>query len=141
MAPLFDEAHYRLYLRYQAARHPGGAMAQSSAEEYLDFLAHPDEGRTRFIEFRRSGLLLAVLVMDRLEEGASAVYTFFEPGPLGQGLGTYAVLWQIHWLLAQGLPYLYLGYWVKDSRTMGYKSGFRPYETLSDGVWLRGPSR
>lgn len=135
--PVFEESHYRLYLRYQSARHPGGTMAESSAEEYLAFLSPARGERTWFCEFRRAGRLMALAVVDCLDDGASAVYTFYEPGPSGQGLGTFAVLWQLDWLKAQGLPYLYLGYWVAASQKMAYKAQFRPFECYLGGLWRR----
>ena len=131
----FDAAHYRLFRRYLAARHDDGGMADSSPEDYLGFLGSR-WADTRFVEFRLEEKLLAVAVMDRLEAGLSAVYTFFDPAQSRLGLGTLAVLWQVGEARRLGLDWLYLGFWVKGCRKMSYKERFRPLQALAAGQWL-----
>lgn len=131
----FSEEHYRLYLEYQAQRHPDGDMARSSAEEFIQFLGNRRFEGTTFFEFRRAGLLLAVSVVDVLDDGFSAVYTFFDPELQRRALGTFAILWQIEEIKRRGLDALYLGFWIKDSRKMAYKTLFRPYELLGPEGW------
>jgi arginine-tRNA-protein transferase len=67
------------------------------------------------------------------------VYTFFDPDLPGGSLGTYNVLWQVQLSRRLGLPYLYLGYWIAQSRKMAYKVNFRPVEGLVNGHWERLP--
>ena len=76
-------------------------------------------------------------VVDRLADGLSSVYTFFEPGIRGTSYATYNVLWQIQRCHELQLAYLYLGYWIEQSRKMAYKASFRPIEGLVEGVWRR----
>jgi arginine-tRNA-protein transferase len=76
-----------------------------------------------------------VSLVDEVEDGLSAVYTFFDPELGRRGLGTYAILWQIQHARMLGLPYVYLGYWIAESRKMSYKSNFRPLQTLRDNKW------
>jgi arginine-tRNA-protein transferase len=130
----FREEHYALYQRYQASRHSGGGMDQDSREQYAHFLlqSHID---SRLIEFRESGALRIVSIIDLLPDGVSSVYTFFETGRPRASYGTYSVLWQIELCRRLGLPYLYLGYWIGDSRKMTYKAGFRPLEGRVGGGW------
>lgn len=130
----FDPEHYRLYLRYQRARHPGGGMDQDSREQYQHFLLHSNV-HTDLYEFRLDGQLRMVSLVDQLSDGLSSVYTFFEPGPDGDGLGTFGVVRQIEQCRALGLPYLYLGYWIAKSEKMAYKARFRPLEGLLHGRW------
>ncbi|MFN3587131.1 MAG: arginyltransferase [Moraxellaceae bacterium] len=131
----FREAHYALYERYIAARHHDGDMYPPSAEQYASFLTS-DWSDTCFYEFHAGEKLVAVAVCDVMENGLSAVYTFYDPEEERRSLGTYAILWQIEEARRIGLPSLYLGYWIKNSRKMNYKIGFRPIELLINNEWL-----
>ena len=130
----YDSEHYALYLRYQRFRHPGGGMDQDSREQYQHFLLHSNVA-TGLYEFRLDGRLHMVSLVDQLVDGLSSVYTFFEPHVPGASLGTYSILWQIRRCESLNLPYLYLGYWIAESRKMAYKASFRPIEGLIGGRW------
>ena len=132
----YDSAHYALYLRYQRLRHPGGGMDQDSREQYQHFLLHSNVD-TDLFEFHEGGKLRIVSLVDRLDDGLSSVYTFFEPDPPSASYGTFNILWQIERCRALGLPYLYLGYWIRQSPKMAYKATFRPIEGLVAGLWER----
>lgn len=128
--------HFQLYQRYLASRHPGGGMDDTSPDHYQNFLLC--EGLdTRLYEFRSGEQLLAVAVTDHLEQGLSAVYTFYDPDHPGRSLGNYAILWQIQQARRLGLPWLYLGYWIKECRKMSYKDEYRPLEIYRHGRWSR----
>jgi len=131
---VFNDEHYDLYQRYQLARHAGGGMDQDSREQYGHFLlqSHVD---TRLIEFREGGILRMVCIIDWLTDGLSSVYTFFDPDQARASYGTWGVLWQIEACRQLNLPYLYLGYWIRDSRKMAYKARFRPLEGRIAGQW------
>lgn len=136
----FSEEHYRLYQQYQSHRHPDSDMAESSAEEFIQFLGNRRFDGTVFYEFRRESTLVAVSVVDVLDDGFSAVYTFFDPKMKSEGLGVFAVLWLIEALRLQGLASLYLGFWIRESQKMAYKSLYRPHEILLADGWQDGLS-
>ena len=129
----YDTEHYGLYLRYQRVRHPGGGMDQDSREQYQHFLLHSNVS-TDLYEFRSGGRLQMVSLVDRLIDGLSSVYTFFDPD-IGGSLGTYSILWQIRECQRLGLEHVYLGYWIAHSRKMAYKAGFKPIEGFIAGKW------
>lgn len=128
---LTDE-HFELYRRYLLARHPFGGMDADDAKSFHEFLGST-WGVTEFWCFYEGSVLRMVAVVDRLPQGLSAVYTFFDPDETSRSLGTYAVLSQLAAARAEGLDHLYLGYWVRGSATMDYKRHFTPLEQF-DGV-------
>lgn len=130
----FEQEHFQLYRAYTASRHAGGSMAESTPEQYLDFL-QCHWSHTQFIELRESGRLLAVAVTDQAPDGLSAVYTFFDPELPQRSLGTFSVLTQFKLAAQRDLPYIYLGYWIRDCRKMSYKADFRPLQVYSAGKW------
>jgi len=132
---LTSEEAFALYRRYIDIRHRDGDMYPATREQYEAFIKTKTVD-TRFYQFYAGEELLAVSVSDVLEQGLSAVYTFFDPHLTQRSLGTYAILWQIRQARAQGLPYLFLGYWIKGCPKMQYKSEFRPLELLVDGHWV-----
>lgn len=134
--PEFDEEHHRLYCRYMENRHPDGGMDDPAPDKYMEFLTC-DWSVTRFVEFRLAHSLLAVAVVDELDSGLSAVYTFFDPLHQRRALGTYAVLWEIEQCRRLGLPWLYLGYWIEDCAKMQYKNHFQPLDRFDEGHWSR----
>ncbi len=126
---------YALFQRYQRARHGDGDMA---AMGFYDYRAMVEDTpiTTGMVEFRDAGdRLLGACLTDWLSDGLSAVYSFFDPEQDRRSLGTWAILWLVERTRALGLPYVYLGYWVPESRKMSYKSRFRPSEVLSGGAW------
>ena len=123
----FNTEHFALYTRYINARHPDGGMSDSSEQQYLNFLTAPWSD-TLFVEFRLEGRLLAVAVTDRLAQGLSAVYTFFDPDCEKLSPGVFAILWQIAETQRLGLRWFYLGFLVPGCRKMAYKAEYRPLQ-------------
>jgi arginyl-tRNA--protein-N-Asp/Glu arginylyltransferase len=130
----YSEEHFKLYRAYQHARHTGGGMDSDGVEQYRNFLAQSNV-ETVLVEFRENGVLKIVSVVDCVQDGLSAVYTFYDCSEPSASYGTYSILWLVEWCRRIQRPYLFLGYWIAESRKMAYKQDFQPLEALLDGEW------
>lgn len=127
--------HYPLYQSYIANRHNDGDMFPPTIQQYNDFI-NSLMPISRINEFRLRGKLVAASVLDRLDDGLSAIYTYFSENHGERSLGTYAILVAIEQARKLHLPYVYLGYWIKDCNKMSYKSRFDSLEILVSGKWI-----
>ena len=125
-----------MYNRYQSLRHTDGQMLAPSRQAYEDFLL-AEWSTSRYLEIRFGTALLGLTVFDRLQDGLSAVYTFYDPDAERRGPGVFAILKLIELAASEGLPWVYLGYWLPDHPKMDYKRRFRPLEILVGGRWQR----
>lgn len=126
---------YKMFMRYQASRHGESDMARMSL---ADFTGMIDEGRTdtALLEVRdERERLLGIMLTDRVSDGYSAVYSFFDPDHPRRSLGSFLILSLIFHARAEGLPFAYLGYWIAGSRKMAYKARFQPMEALGREGW------
>jgi arginine-tRNA-protein transferase len=129
------QEQYALFDRYIQARHGDGEMAEMTALDYHGMVRH-SRVETRMAEYRdAAGKLVAACLFDRLDDGLSAVYSFFDPKLDGRSLGSYMVLWLIETARAEALPFVYLGYWIAGAPKMSYKARFRPLEALGETGW------
>lgn len=134
LEPIFDTHHFALYERYLHERHMGGGMDNPTKENYMGFI-DSQWSDSVLLEFRINNELAAVAVTDIVSDGASAFYTFFDPALSKRSLGTFAILQQIQFAQSNRLPYLYLGYWIKNCQKMVYKQNFSGLEAFVDQHW------
>jgi arginyl-tRNA--protein-N-Asp/Glu arginylyltransferase len=136
---------YSIFRAYLDSRHRDGGMADMTVLDYA-MMVEDSHIETRVVEYRRrmgngagqqAGDLIAVALTDVLGDGLSMVYSFFEPDEASRSLGTFMVLDHIARARQMGLAYVYLGYWVRGSRKMDYKSRFLPQERLTPDGWAR----
>lgn len=132
---LNGDEYYTLYARYIEGRHRDGDMYPPTPQQFESFLTQ-EWDLTHYYCFYLDTQLLAVAVVDVMDNGLSAIYTFYEPEARARSLGVYAVLWQIHRARELGLPSVYLGYWIKQCRKMSYKINYRPIELLINSRWV-----
>src|SRR5205814_3659872 len=136
LAPRATAEQFQLFAAYQRSRHRDSDMAAMSYADYRG-MVEDSAVRTEIVEYRNSeGALVAVSLIDRLDDGISAVYSFYDPAQRRRSLGTWCILWLVEECRRANLPYVYLGYWIADSPKMAYKARFPALERLSDGNWL-----
>ncbi|MDV7338675.1 arginyltransferase [Terasakiella sp. A23] len=133
-APAATQEQFMLFESYQQKRHFDGDMALM---DFFDYRSMVEETpvETSIVEFRDDGKLVSALLMDHLDDGLSAVYSFFDNDKQYQGLGNFMVLWAIQQAMENDLPYVYLGYYIKECRKMSYKARYTPLEGCVDGLW------
>ena len=128
---------FDLLQNYTQHRHINGGMADMNEIDYMTMIEETAVD-THLIEYRNGdGILKACMLVDRMQDGLSLVYSFFDPADKSRSLGNYMILERIMQAQALRLPYLYLGYYIANSRKMAYKSRFAPVEALTDDGWQR----
>jgi arginine-tRNA-protein transferase len=126
---------FRLFSAYQRSRHSDSDMASMSYGDYRG-MVEDTPVRTGIAEFRDiSGDLVAASLIDLLDDGVSAVYSFYDPHLPKRSLGIWSILWLVEECRRHGQPFVYLGYWISDSPKMAYKARFPALERLNDGAW------
>lgn len=129
------DEQYALFQRYLRHRHRDGGMVRMDRDAYRE-MVEIAPASTRLVEFRdAAGALTGVSLTDRLRSGLSGVYKFFAPEAERQSLGTFIILWHVERARTLGLPYVYLGYWIGESRKMAYKARYAPLEALDGAFW------
>ncbi|ADZ70330.1 arginyltransferase [Polymorphum gilvum] len=145
LPPAPSSEQYDLFKSYLQARHEAGGMAEMSVLDYA-MMVEDTHVATMVIEYRRrgpdsfltrrgDGPLVAVALTDRMADGLSMVYSFYDPQRRDLSLGTFMILDHIERARRMHLPYVYLGYWVDGSPKMAYKERFRPQEHLGPDGW------
>ena len=126
---------FQLFMAYQLSRHRDSDMAQMNYGEYRSMIEDTPV-RTGVVEFRNERGLIAASLVDQLDDGLSAVYSFYDPARSRDSLGTWTILWLVEECARQGLPYVYLGYWIAESAKMAYKGRFPALERLTAAGWV-----
>ena len=115
-------------------------MPQPDADGYD---VHAPYG-TYHLQYRLSGVLVAVGVVDVLPSCLSSVYCFYDVGVSKNfNLGTFTALHEIEWVRRASahrpnLQYYYMGYYIHSCGKMRYKADFSPSELRCPvtGVWV-----
>ena len=140
--PWATAEQFALLQRYLSHRHPGGGMAAMDEIDFADMVEHTSVSSV-VIEYREPredggpGRLVAACLTDRQGDGLSMIYSFYDPDSERAGLGTFVILDHIRRAAAEGLPFVYLGYWVEGSERMQYKVRYRPLDKLGPEGWQR----
>jgi len=131
----FSDSDYELFEKYITLRHKDGDMYPADKEQYTNFLCK-NYGFNFFLETRHEGKTIAINQFDHLNDGLSAVYTFFDPDYESLSPGVLSVLQLIFLAKRIGFPYVYLGYYIEDCAKMNYKAKYQPLELFIDEEWV-----
>lgn len=147
------DAQFALFRRYLTTRHPDGGMTDMCADDFAAMIEDTpiktevieywgsveprgtDGGRENFGGDSPENLIAACLT-DRLSDGLSLVYSFFNPDLAYRSLGRFMILDHIKLAAALELPFVYLGFWVRGSSKMDYKIQFQPAEIMTERGWI-----
>ena len=135
LPPQTNREQYELLRRYLDARHRDGGMSDMSSFDYMA-MVEETAVQTEICEYRDTqGALVACLLRDRMQDGISLVYSFFDPEKTTRSLGTFIILDQIRQAEAEKLPHIYLGYLIENCAKMSYKKRFAPLQILGPEGW------
>ena len=131
----FSATYYDLYRRYITHRHFDGDMYPPSEDQFRSFLLS-QWSDTHFLCSYINDKLVSVAVTDVQPKALSAIYTFFDPDYEKRSLGVNSILRQVEYCRSANVPYLYLGYWIRDCAKMSYKTDYRPVELFVSDRWV-----
>ena len=131
------QEQYVLFARYQKHRHGDGDMSRMDFFDYQALIEDPPV-ETTLVEFRDGdGRLIGGCLVDLMDTGLSAVYSFFDPALSGRSLGSYMILWMIERAQRLDLEHVYLGLWIAECSKIAYKTNFHPIEIKLPEGWFR----
>jgi len=136
VSAIANKEQFNLFKAYQSSRHSGGDMENMLFSDYKSLLEE-NTIDTALIEFRLSRRLVACMIVDKISDGFSAVYSFFDTEfDNRRSLGTFMILWLIKHVKVCGLDYVYLGFWINKCKKMSYKKNFKPFDYFWSGNWV-----
>ena len=141
--PWATSEQFELLREYLGNRHPEGGMTKMDEVDYADMVEHTPVS-SYVLEYREPtsdgsvGRLVGACLTDRQGDGLSMIYSFYDSeNEERSGLGNFIILDHIRRAAEEGIPYVYLGYWVEGSARMQYKIRYRPLERLGPRGWRR----
>jgi arginine-tRNA-protein transferase len=136
--PTIPYEHLDLFNKYHKfmTEKKGWQENQIDVDEYHSSYVNGAHDYGKEILYFRDDKLVGVALSDMLESGISAVYCYYDHDYEEFSLGQFSILAQISIAKQSNIPYLYLGYWIKDHFSMGYKQRYKPFEILDNNPKL-----
>jgi arginyl-tRNA--protein-N-Asp/Glu arginylyltransferase len=136
--PRFTDEKFRIFSDYSQFQHHSDQ--EDSAERFRNHL-YASPVMTLEFEYRLDDRLVAVSIADVCSRSLSSVYAYYDPEFSERSLGTFSALWEILFCRSRGIPYYYIGFYIRDCPAMNYKARFRQHEILSpEYEWIKGNS-
>lgn len=133
-----EEERYMLFRKYLQLRHSDGMMLKMTKKDFNNFFYNTPSKSSVYDIISPSNNLVGSILLDEMSDALSAVYSFFDPTISKNGLGIYLILKSIEQVRKMQKQFLYLGYWVKESKKMNYKKSFNSIQLFIDGNWTSG---
>ncbi len=130
--PSLTYEHVELYNRYHKYKEQKSGWKYNEIDlqtYYEEFVVGAHDFGKEVLYFA-GNRLIAVDLIDILDDGISAIYFYYDPAYEKLSLGIYSLLVQINLAKRLGLRWIYLGYWVDGCASFAYKTNFKPYQLL-----------
>ncbi len=143
--PSVTDKHLDVYQRYHKYKQlkNGWEPTSISYSNYEDLYISGHGFYGKEILYFADEKLVGVDLVDFLEDGISAIYFYYDPDFLHLSLGKYSLLKQIDFARELELDWIYLGYAVKNCKSLNYKFEYKPYKILKnnpnyneEAIWL-----
>jgi arginine-tRNA-protein transferase len=130
--PTISQEKIRLYNKFHAFknRQLGWADKTIGFENYFSSFIEGHSSHGKEVLYYIDKKLVAVDLIDFVDDGISAIYFFYDPDCISYELGKYSIYLQIHLAKSMNLKWIYLGYYVEECRSLNYKGSFKPLKTL-----------
>lgn len=145
-APTLSVEHLNLYDKYHKYMNQKKEWLYSpiSPEEYNRSFVEAKNVYAKEILFMKDEKLIGVALIDVLPQGISSIYCYYDHDYEDLSIGKFSILAQIKIAKELKIPHIYLGYWIKDHSSMGYKDYYKPFEVLEnrptlneEAIWRR----
>jgi arginine-tRNA-protein transferase len=136
--PSISMEHLSLYDKYHKFMNDKKNWPYTAidAEDYLKSYVEGKEEFAKEFLYIKDEKLIGVALVDILPGSISSIYCFYDHDYQDLSIGKFSILAQIKIAKEMNIPYIYLGYWIKDHFSMGYKESYSPYEVLSNRASL-----
>lgn len=136
--PSMSVEHLKLYDKYHKFMNGKKGWTYSPIEpiEYARSYVEGKASYTKEFLYMRDEKLIGVALTDVLPNSISSIYCFYDHDYESLSIGKFSILAQIKIAKQLKIPYIYLGYWIKNHFSMGYKESYQPFEILTNRVSL-----
>lgn len=130
--PSMTLEHLSLYDKYHKFMNDkkGWPYSAIEPEDYKKSYVESKEEYAKELLYMKDDKLIGVALVDILPNSISSIYCYYDHDYSDLSIGKFSILAQIKIAKELNIPYIYLGYWIKDHYSMGYKESYQPFEIL-----------
>lgn len=130
--PTLTRDHLKIFKKYHLymGERKGWEYTETTPENYHSSFISGHEDFGYEVLYYDEDKLIAVDLIDILENGISSIYFYYDPDYSNLSLGKLSLYNQIKFAKSRDKNWIYLGYYVKECPSLSYKSEYKPYLTL-----------